>query len=127
MSDDVRAAAERLRTKWTKPSMCSEYDGTPSPAWVEDLAIVAEAYLSEHPADGDVEIDEAWLRSIGFTDIDNMSGGLFVEEDCGLIVSRGYRGQWLVNGTELYKELKTRSDLRRLLAALGIEAKEGSK
>lgn len=60
-NDDLRAAAEFVRRHATKNS--------PS-------AVVADAYLSEHPADNGEPVTEEWLRSAGFKDATTKRYGL---------------------------------------------------
>jgi hypothetical protein len=148
MSDSVKAAAERLRNTcdsnlfYWRSSDCQR-----------DQAILAYAYLAEHPADDSEPIDGCWLRGVGFTNksdnieqfIENewFSGehrieiqpedGDYLGEEMRIMIyskpvwvcevrnrSHGWDESIAVGG-----DLKTRGDVRRLAAALGIALKEG--
>lgn len=56
MSDELRAAVERIRTQWNRTSKIVDERGNIRFAYIEDLSIVVEAYLAEHsdtpPPDG---------------------------------------------------------------------------
>lgn len=106
---DIKAAAERLRR------MANEG----SDAWT--LARWALPLLEETP------IDEAWLMSAGFEQLDDKGSGCFRQSADGCTqISWGYRGQWLVNRVELDEAAQpnTRGALRRLAMALEITLNE---
>lgn len=86
---------------------------------------------ADHPADDAEPVAEGWLRSIGFEEIDCPRHGCrnaFSDKCRHVIFSphwhRDFVGQWFVNGI-MCQEKKTRGDVRRLCAALGIKLAEG--
>ena len=124
MSDELRAAALiALNTETVK----SGYDPwTQShflePKYSEKMRLeaakkLAEAYLAEHPADDDEPATDDWQMSIGLSE-----DRVMVEWDglCGAVIT------W-IDGIDLSStkvEWNTRRDVRRLLAALGIEMRK---
>jgi hypothetical protein len=136
MSDDVKAAAERLLSgiELSDPYSIgdiyfSKKDGASFS--LKDIFILAESYLAEHPADDCEPITEEWLRSVGFSDgatgeslwlrcKDSQLGHLRHTAMALDLIT----GNWTANGLGC-KECKTRGDVRRLAAALGIALKEG--
>ena len=127
MSENLRAIAQSLVDAHEQmEALLPSLAGCPEPM-LDGALRVARAYLSEHPADDCEAIDEEWLRSVGMAHFrgEPDSSGLEISNGCTQI-SRGYRGQWLVNGAELddLSWPKTRGDLRRLAAALGVPLNE---
>jgi hypothetical protein len=93
---------------------------------------LARAWLAEHPADEDTPIDSGWLKEIGFYGYPNgtdLKIGNYPKGNClsRMIGERDKYTIWAVNSGWLADgaEPRTRGDLRRLCAALGIELKEG--
>ena len=85
---------------------------------------LAKAYLADHPADDDEPVTEEWLCSVGAKK-DDVSV-FFPSPIQGVPAIEFSKEQaWLTNedyaGVEI--KLKTRGDVRRLCAALGIEMK----
>ena len=131
MSDsDVNAAAERWRLD-NKAEEHKEYARSPYKGnfdlRLEDAYLLAEAYLALHPADDGEAIDEAWLRSMGFTKHEwhhqkwtfyrstGMPIGLWHVED-------GWKAMLIhseAHASCLVRAMTTRGQLRRLLAAIG--------
>ena len=125
MNDELRAAAKRWREGRYTPGIGPESGGM-------DAVRLADAYLAEHPADDEQEVDYEWLLKIGFNTFD--------EPHC-LSIKKGdvrvvwiIKGQWLricisqMNGpkyaaTDIVHR-PIRGDVRRLCKALGIELKE---
>lgn len=65
--DDVTAAAvERMRTKWTATSKTLDERGEHRIEYLTDLAVITDAYLSEHPSDDAQPVTEEWLMKVGF-------------------------------------------------------------
>lgn len=99
---------------------------------------LAVAYLAEHPAEDDEAIDEGWLRSVGFepNNWESLRIGTIHSEHSASELDV-YRIDMLPDsswsfyggtprcrgGAQLGVRPKTRSDVRRLAAALGIELK----
>ena len=124
---DVTKAAERLRwfnenrhQQWTLGSWDTEY--------VACLTKCAAAYLAEHPADDAEPIDGPWLRSVGAVKEDHPDKWTFRREDAldvGLWhVDDGWKAMLLYGecaASCIRRGLKTRGDVRRLAAALGIQ------
>jgi hypothetical protein len=110
MSDELRAAAERL----LDPE-CGIGEGTGTNYVAggyaaDDAVALAKAYLAEHPADDAEPVTLEWTRSLGL--------------DCRRIYDgpdwipniRGLDGNWVI-----LPRGATRGQARRLLAALGID------
>ena len=128
MSNELRAAAERLENIFAMQATHFEsvVMTRDQVAGAQDLA---RAYLAEHPADGDEPITAEWLRAVGF--VDDRTG-------CPTLGPIHIRPHWAMEGQDSDRELppyacvrslpipipKTRSDLRKLCSALGIELKE---
>ncbi len=117
MNDETRAAAERLRDHRT----------TQWPLRTQDMNTIIEAYLAEHPADDAEPITGEWLRTTSaytFVELPDNDGTnvLFEIEPFG---PDEYRPQ-LSEGSDMIvlRRLKTRGDLRRLCAALGVPLTE---
>lgn len=122
MSDemsDVRAAAERLRQmRADSEAFDGGYPDNEDGRLQSlcDHAILADAYLAEHPADESLDVDEDWLVQIGFQP--DASGALWIGDYRLCWFGRGFFG---FDGVEV--ESKTRGDVRRLCRALGVEVK----
>ena len=120
MTDDVRAAAERI----TRSVHEAVYTGPLSlQGKLADALIVADAVLAEHPADDGEPVTEAWLRAAGFT-VNPLRDRLEVGPaqwwhfaNCVLGIDH-HTGFWT---------LPTRGHVRRLCAALGIPITETPK
>ena len=95
------------------PNRTSEYEEI-------DVVVAAEIvdqWLSEHPADSELAIDEPWLRSVGFKWSET-----FMTWHCGELFYEVVTHNWTLAGCYSLKALpKTRGDVRRLAAALGIQ------
>jgi hypothetical protein len=120
---DLRAACDRLRIN-DYPDSHDTADGYVSELREADLWTVANEYLSTHPADGAEPIDEAWLLSQGF-EYCTVTGGWGEWRKGVIAVDKWPSGDWrvfAVNGGVSVKlaEYQTRSQLRGLLAALGV-------
>lgn len=118
MSDELRERAETLVALHQTVSI----DATSS---FEACGIkLAYAYLAEHPADDELAVDEAWLRSVGFSDTkwdgEVELGRLYAH--CGTTIALSLCGEYSDESVAL--PCKTRGDVRRLCKALGIELKE---
>lgn len=124
---DVRQAAERLRGN-------TLYHGR-----LVDLGVLAEAYLAEHPADDEELATDDWLRSVGGHEGVAPAGNRYFDfaeprdegelstflrlhapADCGgECMPDLFDGSHGVGITRKWP--KTRGDVRRLAAALGIK------
>ncbi len=122
-TDDVREAAERL----LKYPATLTSPGRQNATW--DMALLAAAWLREHPADEDEPVTDEWLESVGFTnDIDGCgrvweSGeglvSLYVMIGLNCLVECASKDEAV-----FVPETETRGDVRRLCSALGINLKE---
>lgn len=98
---------------------------------------VCLAYLAEHPADGEVPVDEEWLRAVGLLSPLSCGGfGVFLDpenQDCdiprrALLVNT--KSASLVDANNIDRvwlhlcDWSTRAQVRQLAAALGIALKE---
>lgn len=119
MNDELRAAAERYRSKAYAESM-DDMDEC-----FRDRALLADAYLASVPPDDETPIDEAWLRACGLygpyehrpndeVSIEAIYGG-------GYLSWSPMRGARLC---DLHLGFTTRGEIRRLCSALGSELKE---
>ena len=131
MSDELRAAAERHKMR-LGDKHCYQMNDM-SHLELDDLLTLADAYLAEHPADGETPVDEAWLRSVGFelVDIDNPEQMIVasIETDGYSLnyfndgtASVGAHGCWL----DVWLPCPARGDIRNLARCLGIELREVS-
>lgn len=120
MSDEVRAAAERVLGCW----LTSDYPR--EQITLSDVMAVAQAYLREHPADDETAIDEAWLKSVGLEHNTPLGAG-------GLSVYGWGEAEIIVQNQADYGGCKhvialpdcdTRGQVRRLAASIGIQLKE---
>jgi len=114
---ELRQAAERLRS--LVPQHMWE---TVGPEWTREdrdlwlCAFAYVAYLAEHPADDDEPIDEAWFDSFS---VPEWPHGTTCKTIAGHV--------WIDDTNTVYLEatplphIKTRGDVRRLLAALGVK------
>jgi hypothetical protein len=114
--DELRATAFAVAS-------ADGYDKMPI---VEIAVVLAHAYLADHPADEDEPVTEDWLRSIGLKL--RMGFGFPVTKTMSLWDSRNGWGLYFHGGlgdsaegeTKIAK-VATRGQVRRLLAALGID------
>lgn len=113
MTNDVKEAMERVKSG-------------PAVATMADFAILARAYLAEND---ETEITYDWLRSVGFQDDDErpylwINSGWERTPDFDLEAWND--GDWTVSDADNTLKLippKTRGDVIRLCAALGIPLK----
>lgn len=129
----VREAAERYRRnayvkghfgddEYRNVGYLSSSDG-----W-NDRAKLSNAYLAEHQADECETITDEWLREVGFVRYTDQSDACYLPADgCKPVVGIAFRGEWLINGTFIGTKFKTRGQLRKLLEALGVKKKGGSR
>lgn len=139
MSDELRAA-DRLR-KFNSGDM-SVYET--DYGLHADRAVLADAYLVEHPADDGEPVTEEWLRSVGFTQYneetlssDMVFLSLWIDRSLHNTaflavhwpLTTKYEVYWSCQGFSLYKPAypKTRRDVRNLAKCLGVELKENNQ
>lgn len=119
---DLRKAAERLRdfleNRNGRNTLGTHLTGDKT---YDDLADVALAYLSEHPADDDEPIDEAWLRTINCTHDLEPGGASFRWDATSMLITEDGVTFDTKAGYGCNVKLKTRRDVRLLCKALGIE------
>lgn len=137
---ETRAAAERLR-KHKQANECGLFSTSPyyEPLAFrgylhqldEDRELLAYTYLAEHPADDGEVLDQKWVFSTFRITIN----GAELAERFSLKRSRKGWGVYIINEINEYGEVmddrllvytKTRGDVRRLCAALGVELKEAT-
>ena len=151
MSDDLRAAAERLAqtpTYSTRHMAVEERadgitqmlvdlqrlavaDGCVAAAWAYEFA---QAVAAEHPADDAIAVDEAWLRSVGFSEVVTRWSDVWLGLESGggilEVLSDGSIGyvQNPRTDDEVYVcipgKQSTRGHVRRLCKALGVTLSE---
>lgn len=135
MSDDLRAAAQRLRDYAASPD--SEIYGSDVPVLID---VVTQGLLSLlPPADDGEPVTNAWLRSVGFQETGKGVGVLAVltVDDSPVRLHR-WLENWIGGSERLWvyacigqaadrvsvPSPQTRGDVRRLAAVLGITLKE---
>jgi hypothetical protein len=121
-TNELREAAERYRARRAlvipsdiyddPPPECVDWDGWYAAREREDLERLADAYLAEHPAGDESPVTIEWMREVGLCDRRTVLDVFFEQEGCAC--------RW--HGWEVAM-VKTRGDLRKLAAALGIELK----
>ena len=47
--DELAVAVQRMRETWNKSSTITDPNGEYHQEWIDDLAVIADAYLAEHP------------------------------------------------------------------------------
>ena len=132
MTGDVKAAAERLRMCDAGGFIAEIYSDFKFPfeQYAEDRHATSKAYLAEQDPK---PVTEDWLRSVGFQDSAAGESLLLRCKDSPLghlrhtaMAFNLITGNWTANGLGC-KECKTRGDVRRLAAALGITLREGAQ
>lgn len=139
MSDELRAAAERVRRLGAGENYSSVYgcEMTMGGHMQRDERKIVDAYLALFRADDEQPIDETWLRSVGgkrpMTPARDtcLVLGCFRTGACppdGIYPISYYKTpkgepNWMVFGNVI-KSPETRGDLRLLARALGITLKE---
>ena len=116
---DVAKAAERLRRIWDGEKYRAVYgcEQTLGGHQAIDERKLVEAYLAEHDP---TPIDEPWLRSVGIWTGEILFVNFADDDGYHLAINQDSYGiEWVALG----KVFKTRGDVRRLAAALGIELK----
>lgn len=125
MNDELREAAERLRRMETGVGLREVYEyygdmpGDELDKWMIDRALVAKAYLAEHPEDDGKAVTPQWLKKlhgaeVGFGGWPRIGPIQWDQIGLSAVVST-LQGTW---------PLPTRGHVRRLAVALGVELKE---
>lgn len=111
--EEIKAALDRLSSHVSRGG--NRYYKNDMPGCVcDDEVILANAYIAEHPADDDLPIDHAWLKTLNLP-------FKSVQFHCCHI--RGFFATQ--HGSNLIlRKLKTRGEARQLLRGLGIDFKE---
>lgn len=120
MSDasEVKAAAERLRRN------VHAYDPDGQEKQRQDIAAVLNDWWAEHD---ETPIDPDWLKSVGANVAQQGAYAALTGNGMELLVTEhGFYLYDLAHGIDI-PALKTRGEVRRLCAVLGIELKESSK
>ena len=115
MNTKLKAAAELVRE--TNREVDRSGYATRGSAYYIAVAKLADAYIAEHPDDEDELVTEEYLKSIGFFENDTE----LEHQSHVVIVDKWGMGFTVCNGKP---PIKTRGQVRRLLAALGIHNKE---
>ena len=108
-----------------------EYDDTDKEIYnaTEQVLSAASKYLAEHPADDAEPVTPEWLVSVGLNNELHLGGTFYVQvfADGGVSLNCTNLDTWYGWYEELdLPKCKTRRDVRRLCAALGIELGEES-
>lgn len=127
MSDELRAAAEGVMESFNDLPQRAALRNTPI---YRNAVKLAEAYLSEHPADDGEVVTKEWLRSIGFEpDSTRPTWGLEFGPVLVTFTGAVSLKVEICSCQDAALDVKispTRSDVRRLCAALGIALMEKS-
>jgi hypothetical protein len=123
MSYEVKTAAERLRRGFDY-GHCPDHWGE-----CDDARVLAEAYLAEHHADDDEAITEDWANTLSRRQVSDETDAIWVLgiADVGRTAILLHRFSdagdfWAMYlGDVKLQMMATRSQLRQLCAALGIE------
>lgn len=126
MSDELRSAAERFAKQRPSEAYPWPCEMSEQPAQrVADMALLARAYLAEHPADDGEPITREWMNTVLPTDAD--SGNWTVRQSKPLTLEIEYSGGgfwlWFAHAEVPpvpVCQVRTRGQLRRLLELLGI-------
>lgn len=124
MSDELRAAAERLRRVHAGEPVQTVYESSIPRAFANmgrDENTLSNAWQDEHPADDEELVTEEWLLSIGFRlEIDEYGGADWWQLD--KVKHAPSCGTWEFDSAYL-PDQPTRGHVRRLLTALGVTSK----
>lgn len=113
MSDDVKRLRDMVGNL---PRNADEYTA-------EDIHvanIIVDQWLAEHPADSDEVIDQGFLMDFGFRLTEPSASVVIWKLGELWLVCTALGNEWKWNGYLIESWPKTRGDLRRLCAALGI-------
>lgn len=121
--NELQAATDRIRRgEFGGENLESVYGGDRDSQFSRicaDQRLLYLAYLAEHPADDDVLLTVSYMEQVGFLDIGPRGGVPRMRIQFLIVYCLADRNRWTVNHVEV-PEPKTRGDLRRLCAALGI-------
>lgn len=123
MSKELRSAAERC-LKELDGIHCGMSAGPGTCIMSKDVIALSEAWLAEHPADDDEPITEEWLRGVGFreTKVSDEHFRIIRKDQVSVCCDDlSSPTTWCMRGQEFLCSFKTRGDVRRLCAAIGIE------
>lgn len=124
MSDELRAAAERL-ARDADPGRMADLGESDLFDRLRDGAAVAAAWLAEHKADDAELVTKEWLLAVGFaSDGSHFRLSGWGPDRNGTVQVYRWASEWFVNGSRIRSQ-PTRGDVRRLAKALGVELKEG--
>lgn len=122
---DVVRAAEAWRGYMAKPAEPPHL--LPTADEIQAAYVLAQQYTIEHPADDAEPVTEDWLRSVGWS-LKSVFREMYHEPTMlrwAMPVLQADMGVWSIG--EMREQLryapKTRGDVRRLCAALGVELK----
>ena len=131
MTSEIAAAAERISTKQPGDEYFWSHGGIGT-KYLDDLKLIARAYIAEHPADDAEPITEDWLCSSGFYPAESYGGD---GETWNKNIGGSDDDTICFNLTTMKSELwigsryisipgSTRADVRALLRALKITLTE---
>ena len=134
MTGQLKDAVGRLREMRRLSAECDGgYPATDEGRWQSQLdhLTLAEAYLAEHPADDDEAIRPSWLVDLPCTiraTKDVVWASPWSENSLDERVRIVFTGTWVIQGEGMtvvrIPAQKTRGDVRRLCAALGVPLDE---
>ena len=121
-SDELRAAADLYRSVGPFDHISEEA----MDRFLEARAILADAWIAEHPADDGEAIGLGFLLSLPCGPIDVSMGDIeAVAFGNGWLIRReGSRWQFFLGGGVFLRMLDGRGQVRRLLSALGVNLTE---
>lgn len=136
---ELHGAAARQR-RLAEPDVCHE-DVYPGPTWrrdhERDVEVLAEAWLTEHPADDDKPTAADWLLAVGLVDehynrYRHPSAGFGVRKTSFSPALESWYFCCLLtgefDGQEIYLvSVPTRGHVRRAFGGVGVALEEGSQ
>lgn len=130
--DELQAAAERKRFRNAGEHVLSDCYATGTTNSQRDNAILATAWLAEHPADDGRMADDSWRDAVGFVSAENDYWSWVKSPDGRIALAVNRDGAWQICNPEKDYDtvdldpnrMATRGAVRLVCAALGIPLKE---
>lgn len=131
---ELQAAVDRLRRlkgDIASAGYCYMASIYPNGGYIEDVQMLADTYLAEHPKDDADHVSWAWLVAVGCEDRNDDLGLCLPRSDGGYVIQVEINGgEWEASLAEvggdvawILCKIPTKRHVRRLCAALGIELK----
>jgi hypothetical protein len=114
VTDELREAAERYanpKPSEAYPWPCDMHEQPMRRS--RDAAVLARAYIAEHPADSELPVTEDWLRAVGFTADTDGTVSWFRKADLELYDQSPHGWKSFV-GARMLRPVSARGQLRGL-------------